>query len=156
MTQIAVLSASFTRPNDTNIYALGDLVANSTTASAVIPLAFPGNVPFGYMARRCRIKKSGTGVTSAAFRVHVYSTGTITAANGDNGAWSTNSVARYLGAFDVTVDRAFTDGAFGIGAPITGSEMNGQGPIWALIEARGAYTPAANEVFTVELELVAS
>ena len=36
----ARLSASLTRPADTNAYALGDLVADSTTAGAVTPLSF--------------------------------------------------------------------------------------------------------------------
>lgn len=153
MTKVTVASVSFTRPNDTTAYASGDLVANSTTAADVIPLAFAGLPSHGYMIRRCRIRKSGTGVTAAAFRVHLYSTGTITCANGDNGVWSTDKVLNYRGAFDVTVDRAFTDGASGNGVPITGSEINGLARIWALVEARGAYTPVANEVFTVELEI---
>jgi hypothetical protein len=37
---IAVVSASFTRPADTNAYAAGDLVANSVTAGSVIPMTF--------------------------------------------------------------------------------------------------------------------
>lgn len=156
MTQILVASAVFTRPSDTNAYASGDLVANSTTAANVVPVVFSGTPPEGFMVRRVRIKKSGTSITSSSFRVHLYGTGTITVANGDNGAWSTNQVARYFGAFDVTVDRAFTDGAMGVGGPATGSEMNGQGPLWGLVEARGAYTPASAEVFTIELEMVSS
>ena len=156
MTQIIVSSATFTRPNDTTAYASGDLIANDTTAASVTPLAFPGTPPEGVMVRRCRVKKSGTSTTSASFRVHLYSTGTITCANGDNGVWSTNQLARYNGAFDVTVDRALTDGAVGVGGPVTGSELNAQGNIWALVEARGAYTPVANEVFTIELEMVSS
>jgi hypothetical protein len=76
-------------------------------------------------------------------------------ANGDNGAWSTNRSIDYAGAFDVTVDRAFTDGAVGVSAPITGAEINvNEDVIFVLIEARGAYTPVSGEVFSVELEVV--
>lgn len=158
MSFISIATASFTRPADTTAYASGDLVANSTTAGSVVPLTFTIRPEArGSMIRRVRIKKSGTSVSSASFRVHFYETGTITCANGDNGAWSTNSMATYVGAMDVTVDRAFTDGAFGLGAPITGSEINYDiGTIWALIEARGAYTPASGEVFTVEIEVIRS
>jgi hypothetical protein len=37
-----------------------------------------------------------------------------TAANGDNGAWSTDKAANYLGNIDVTAMLAFTDGAAGL------------------------------------------
>jgi hypothetical protein len=147
---------SFIRPADTTAYASGDLVANSTTAGSVVPMLFlVGSRQRGAMIRRVILHKSGTGVTNASFRVHVYRAAPITVANGDNGAWSTNRSIDYAGAFDVTVDRAFTDGAVGVSAPITGAEINvNEDVIFVLIEARGAYTPVSGEVFSVELEVV--
>ena len=101
-----------------------------------------------------RIRKTGTSVTNASFRLHLYSA-SPTAANGDNGSWSTDKAAEYLGALDVTVDKAFTDGAAGNGAPSTGSEINfTSDTIYGLLEARGSYTPASAEVFTVDLEVL--
>ena len=158
---IVVPSASFTRPADTTAYASGDLVANSTTAGSVSPLSFEvGNASNGRagMIRRVRLMKSGTGTTNASFRVHFYSA-SPTCANGDNGAWSTNEAANYIGAVDVTVDRAFTDGAKGNGVPVTGAELNfaltpATGRlIYAVLEARAAYTPANAEVFTLRPEI---
>jgi hypothetical protein len=95
-------------------------------------------------------------VANASFRVHFYRAAPSTITNGDNGAFSTSGVADYIGAMDVTMDRAFTDGAAGFGQPVIGSEMNfklasGQ-TVRALIEARGAYTPANAEVFTLTLD----
>ena len=149
-------SASFTRPADTTAYASGDLVANSTTAGSVVPMTFtirPENRQA--LIRRVRIKKSGTSIANASFRLHLYNTSTITNANGDNGAWSTNNVANYVGSVDVTLDKAFTDGAQGVGAPSIGSEMNyDNGLCYGLLEARNAYTPASAEIFTVELEMI--
>jgi hypothetical protein len=155
------ITGSFTRPADTTAYASGDLVANSATAGSVVAteLRAVGAYPQGAsIVRRAVLRKSGTGVTNAAFRIHLYRGLTITAANGDNAAWSTNQVANYLGALDVTVDRAFTDGAFGSGVPVVGSELmirltTGQS-VYALVEARGAYTPASAEVFTIGLDLI--
>lgn len=153
----AIPSASFTRPNDTTAYAIGDLVANSTTAGSVVPLQLTiARVDGGSgMLRKLRLRKSGASLTNASFRVHLYRV-SPTPANGDNGAWSTNQAANYMGAFDVTMDAAFTDGASGNGAPRVGSEVNFKLPsgrvVFALIEARAAYTPIANEVFTVEAE----
>lgn len=148
--------ASFTRPADTTAYASGDLVANSTTAGSVVPLTVSAaNLAGGEAAvRRVRLMKSGTGVTNAAFRVHLYRESPVPA-NGDNGAWSTDE-AGWLGAVDVTIDKAFTDGAVGVAAAAAGAEIafDRATALYALIEARGAYTPASGEVFTLEAEVL--
>lgn len=157
----AVLSDDFTRPADTTAYASGDLVANSTTAGSVTPLSWSAARASGLTAviRRARVKKSGTSTTNASFRLHLYNadpSASTGIANGDNGAWSTK-IAGYLGAIDVTVDKAFTDAAAGIGVPNSGTDITftpGTGQtIYGLLEARGAYTPGSAEVFTVELEV---
>jgi hypothetical protein len=156
------MTGTFTRPSDTTAYASGDLVANSTTAGSVVAVEIRhiGNKPAGTaIIRRATVRKTGTSTTNAAFRVHLYRTSTITCANGDNGAWSTNQVANYIGAFDVTSMRAFTDGAYGAGAPLTGSESMvkldaATQSVWALVEARGAYTPTSAEVFTIGVDLI--
>jgi len=154
-----VPTASLTRPADTTAYASGDLVADSTTAGSVTPLTWTvARVASGSgMIRRCRLRKSGTAVANAQFRVHLFRV-SPTVTNGDNGAWLANQVANYMGALDVSVDRAFSDGSSGSGQPITGSEINfalasGQS-VFGLIEARAAYTPTASEVFTIELEVI--
>lgn len=154
---VALVSASFTRPADTTAYASGDLVANSTTAGSVTPMTFTiGNyLNQGCMIRRARIRKTNTGVTNASFRLHLYRTTSPTVSNGDNGAWLSNQAANYIGAIDVTVDRAFTDGAAGNGVPVSGAEVNSAvNVVYGLLEARGAYTPGNAEVFTIELEVI--
>jgi hypothetical protein len=147
-------SASVTRPADTTAYASGDLIANSTTAGSVVPMTFnPVTRGAGRSAqiRRVRISKTGTSVTNASVRLHLYNTSSITAANGDNGAWSTDKAANHSGYVDVTIDQAFTDGAFGQAT----CEINTNAlTLYGLLEARGAYTPASAEVFTVTLESV--
>lgn len=154
-TGITIREASFTRPADTTAYAASDLVANSTTAASVVPLSFDLGEHESVFIRRVVIKKSGTGVTNAAFTVHLFKASPTTISNGDNGAFSVSGAADYLGAFDVTVDRAFTDGAFGVGTPKTGAEVSLVQPstyVYALVMATAAYTPASGEVFTVKLE----
>jgi hypothetical protein len=153
-------SANFTRPADTTAYASGDLVANSTTAGSVVAmtLAIPTIAEGCGIIRRVKLHKSGTGVTNAAFRAHFYKVAPTTVTNGDNAAFSTNGVANYMGAVDVTVTRVFTDGSAGFGVPLTGNEMSFKlasgDSVFVLLEARGAYTPASAEVFTVTLELL--
>jgi hypothetical protein len=155
---------TLTRPADTTAYASGDLVANSTTAGSVVPVSLlnvvltngnEGAVSGAVRLEACRIRKTGTGTTSASFRVHLFQTSPTSAA-GDNAAFSSNNAANYLGAFDVAVDRAFTDGAAGRGLSVTGTPMTvtlaSGTTVFALVEARGAYTPATSEVFTIVLE----
>lgn len=153
-------SDSFTRPSDTTAYASGDLVANSTTAASVVALEIENvAIEAGGSARieRIRLTKTSTTTSGAAFRVHFFKVAPVTVTNGDNGAFSVSGTANYVGAFDVTVDRAFTDGAYGTGLPMAGNSVNfecadGSTSVFALIEARGAYTPASAEVFTVAAE----
>lgn len=158
---LGIPSASFSRPADTTAYASGDLVANSTTAGQVAPLSWAAarNLGGSGLIRRARLRKSGLTVTAASFRLHLYAA-SPTCANGDNGVWSTNQ-ATYLGSLDLDMSgsngRVFTDGAEVIGIPNVGSEISfalasGQ-TIYGLLEARGAYTPASGETFTVDLEI---
>jgi hypothetical protein len=152
--------AGFSRPNNATAYAAGQLVANATSAGAVLPLQFPigGNsMPGTTRIVRARLAKGGTGVSNASFRVHLYETAP-TPANGDGGAWSTDQSAHWLGNIDIGSMLAFTDGAAGTGSAPAGSELLlrlGAGKtVYALLAALGAYTPAANEAFTLTLEMV--
>jgi hypothetical protein len=157
----AIIADSFTRPADTNAYAVGDLVANSTTAASVVPLAFDNASIATGICRidGARIRKSTATTTAASFRLHLFHAAPSVATTGDNGAFGTvvSGAASYLGAIDVTIDRAFADGAAGSGIPMRGSPLNVSVPagqiIYGLLEARGAYTPASAEVFTVTLEV---
>jgi hypothetical protein len=163
MTPVAVVgksivaSSNFNRPADTTAYAVGDLVANNTTAGSVTPLSWTlGRVNDGYVTiRRARLKKSTTGVTNAQFRLHLFGA-TPTVTNGDNGAWLPTQ-STYLGWIDITLDKVFSDAAEGIGVPTVGSEiiapcLSGAQTIKGLLEARAAYTPGNAETFTVEIE----
>lgn len=156
MTTVRTVTASFTRPNDTTAYTAADLVANSTTAGSVVPMTFSfADWLQGGMIRRARIIKSGTSTTNALFDLHLYRVSTMTFANGDNGAWSTDKASDYTGRISVSVDKAFTDGAMGVGVPVSGTEINfGAAAYYGVLEARAAYTPSANEVFTVSLEVI--
>ncbi len=148
-------TASFTRPNDTTAYAANDLVANSTTAGSVVPMPFV--FPTGYGAslqiRSIRIQKSGTTATNGNFHVRLYAS-SPTCANGDNGAWSTN-LSGYLGKSDPAIVEAFTDGCAVVDSLSELADLQVDlgtaNVIYGLLVADAAYTPAAQEVFTVTL-----
>jgi hypothetical protein len=150
---------TFIRPADTTAYASGDLVANSTTAGSVIPLAFDVDGGGVERIRRVKIRKSSNVVTNASFRLHLYRGGAPTVTNGDNGVWL-STYSGYLGAFDVTVDKAFSDASAGVGIPLLGLEtsvnQSTTTPIYGLLEARAAYTPTSGEQFWVTLEVIAT
>lgn len=152
------VSASFTRPEDTTAYGSGDLVANSTTAGSVVPMSIALANPAQRTAtvKRVRLLKSGTTATNGAFRVHFYGA-SPTVANGDNGAWSSSQAANYFGSIDVTV-LAFSDGCAAAGAATAGAEVQivlaSGSTVYCLLEARGAYTPASAEVFTLTVEFL--
>lgn len=151
-------TASFARPANATPYASGQLVANSTTAGsvAVQALTVARNPAGSFTLSRLKLRKSGASLTNAVFRVKLYRAAP-TMANGDGGVYSSSGAADYLGAFDATMDQAFTDGAAGFGVPTDGSSFSaiklaaGTDIHWR-VEARLAYTPASGEVFTVELD----
>jgi hypothetical protein len=158
--QIWNLAQSFTRPNNTVAYASGQLVANSVTAGAVVPMGFTvgGNsMPGQFRLSRIRLFKSGTSSLNAQFRLHLYSAAP-TVLNGDGGAWSTSGAAGYLGSIDVPSMKAFTDGCCDVGDDAAGSEhwirLAGGATYYGLLEARSSYTPLAGEQFTVTPETV--
>jgi hypothetical protein len=153
MPQVIYATDSFTRPNDTTAYAANDLVANSTTAGSVVPLKFslPSKANGSLQVVAIKITKSGTTATNANFHVRLYST-SPTCANGDNGAWSTN-LAGYLGKLDPVIMDAFTDASAVVDSLSEAADIHftAAGPVYGLVVADAAYTPVANEVFTVTL-----
>jgi hypothetical protein len=150
---------AFTRPNDTTAYGSGDLVANSTTAADVVPMSWPvgdNDSNRSGMIRRVRMWSSDNDTTLASFRVHFYAN-PPSVTNGDNGALAVTLTNHdYLGYADITLDRTINNSdAFGSGVPGVGSEINFAkvSTLYALIEARAAYVPAANEVLSVVPEI---
>lgn len=138
-------TATFTRPTDTTAYASGDLVANSTTAGSVVPMAF--TIPDGKITQ-VRLTKSTATATNSNYLLYLFqSSPTVT--NGDNGAF-VPTVSNFLGtvALDQTGSLFATNAAalLSLTAPIVTS-----GTVYGLLKATAAYTPANAEVYTVTL-----
>lgn len=167
VTGVSAPSHNFTRPSDTNVYAAGDLVANSTSAASVVPMSWAVSLA-GYNAASfyvtgVRLKMDDPDVTNAQFRVHLYKTAPTFTSSGDNGVYGTvvaTGNASWLASFDVTFVALHADGAVGIAVPteammvpqllvsqIPGSPVT----VYGLIEARAAYTPKSAGVITAEL-----
>lgn len=158
--EIQILSASFTRPEDTTSYTTGDLVANSTTAGSVIPMSFvvKGVLRGAVKVLRARMRKSGTTITNANYVLHLFSS-LPSVTNGDNGAFVPTK-AGYVGSLAINAAFACSDGSVGQDAGLTDRQLPhvlpaGDGTFYGLLAANGGYSPASAEVFTVELEVSA-
>jgi len=174
----------FTRPADTTAYAgptaafpgtAGDLIANSTTNTAVVPLKFkvarvPGGIAY---IRRARLFRTGTAAAAnihnvaTALRLHIFNTtNEVSVATGDNVAMKASPVSVYRGHIDlllpVSVIGIRTGGGTSVayyqGVPAGSSEIichlsSNQVSIQALLESRGAWTPISGEIFTTQLDV---
>lgn len=158
-----IVTATLTRPADTATYGTGDLIANSTSAGSVSPIAIAAARANGAtgMVRKVRLATSNTAWANNTVRVHLFRSAPTSSA-GDNGvfAGSVNGIAAvHLGYFDVTFDAAFSDGVKGEAVPNVGSEINfdpasGTANIYALLEVRGPYAPASGQTFALALEVL--
>ncbi len=149
--QIFECSAFFTRPNDTTAYAANDLVANSTTAGSVVPMTFRIPSGPGVEVYAVRMVKSGATATNASFLLSLFGD-SPTVTNGDNGAYAPTQ-SKPLG--DYTLDltgSVFSDDAAKFNGSAYGMfRTDADRKVYGLLKAVGAYTPAAQEVFTVTL-----
>lgn len=154
-------AASITRPNDTTAYADLDLVANSTTAGSVTPFSFtvPSHMtmlPFRLQTGFMTAAITSAPLANASFRVHFYTT-SPTVANGDNAALSTTAAySSWIGFLDTTHRALGSAGTRGLlvpasthGFPIVPA---GTATLYALIEAKAAYTPVAQTVFSLTVD----
>lgn len=165
---LLAVTGGFARPADTSTYAVGDLVANSTTAGSVAAVELTGAVRGAGEAiriERVRLRKSGPVLTQASFRIHLFRKPPVVSV-GDNSAFNVagvlalSDIEGHVGSADVTLDLAAAAGAKGVGLPSAGTGITcdpsgGTGhetSLWALIEARAAYAPVTGETFHVTVE----
>ncbi|TYL80171.1 hypothetical protein [Bradyrhizobium cytisi] len=150
----AVAGGTVTRQANTAAYALGQHIAAATPAA--IPCAVARKNAGTGVITGVRLSKSSASLTNASFRVHLFKTApaTLPADAATFAAGVSGVAAVALGYVDITMDQAYSDGAKGF-ASINAKAFDtaaGSQNIYALIEARAAYTPASAEVFTVALE----
>lgn len=152
MAQYAIVSApTFTRPNDTNQYAATDLIANDVDAADVVALVFPTpNVPFKVVG--ARVVKSGTTMTSFGPSLYLFSS-LPTFGGGDNAAPAPSN-AGLIGVHPMTQVIAGTShGVAWSTATTTAFPTYKGGTVYGFLLAVSTYTPAAQETFTVSLQL---
>jgi hypothetical protein len=151
-----VVGATFNRPADTTAYAVGDLIANSTTAGSVVPVpSVAGRVSGGTgVIRRIRVSTTQTGLAGTEIvRVHLFKA-SPTVTNGDNGAFAANGVTSIaLGYTDVVLNHVYNDGSKGFTATDIVFDTTVQ-TLYALFETRTAFTPSSAATYALALEVL--
>jgi hypothetical protein len=152
--KLVKVSANFTRPSDTNVYAVGDAVSNSTSSPTVfqLDLGAAGAVAGqGIEIRRLAVVSSVKQSTLPLFNVFLSAT-TFTATNDNaaldiddatmnlNGAWLTCDVQNYT-ASNSRVDYIAQPQAMVLAAADT--------KLYGTLQVTNAYTPVSAEVFYV-------
>jgi hypothetical protein len=155
-------SSSFTRPANTTAYALGFLVANSTTAGSVVPLSWTVsrvNAGNGYV-RRAIMTSTGKSVTLASFVLYLTNGTTAPTTSAGDGAASSGALLRanQFCIIPIILTSIGSDIAMGEGVPDIGSECNfvtgaGVQTIWGFLVANAAYVPTSAEVEKLILEV---
>lgn len=155
--KILEVTSSFTRPADTTAYSIGDLIANSTTNTLVVPMTFQLGYGQNFKVYQAKVKYNSATNTNGKFLIHLYgSLPTVT--NGDNGAWlSTESSYLSNIAVDSTL-QTFSDNSKGVGIFVNTAlevpmliQADTNYKFYGLLAATAAYTPTSAEVFTVSL-----
>lgn len=163
-------SASFTRPANTDAYAVGDLIANSTTAGSVVAVVVDLGVTQA-LIRGLDMTTSNTSFPAGTtIRWHVFDA-VPTYGVGDNGAAALSSSGagqigcsgHHLGYIDVTPDTWLAAKATGQGIPSSGtSDIHFVSPdgtstsVWLVPEVKTAFTPASGSTITADLVGIAA
>lgn len=155
-THCAILTASFTRPANTDDYAVNNAVSNSTSAPTILTFANAARVNggSGYLvkAELCTDQAECT----AAFRLHLFTT-SVTPVN-DNAAYTSlwvNQSARvgYLDFLTVSQEGAGSTSAFGlwVGSPLLYVCDAASTTLYGLLETKSIFTPASGQNFAIKL-----
>lgn len=149
-----------TRPADTLVYASGDAMANATSGAAQLSVANAASVAGGSgVILGARLVKSGSGVTNADFRLHLFRNYAGAAPN-DNVAWAPSAAdlrehlgyVDFLAANSVTINGSVVYQGLLSRANIS-FNLDTVASIPAVLEARGAYTPTSAEIFDVDFDI---
>lgn len=149
-------SATFTRPNDATPYTAGDVV--STLAGAV--MEFTNVLPnvggvFIILGARLRIDANAIPAGMTGFRLHLYDA--TPTAIADNAAYNLPSADRtkYLGYVTLYTIRDVGDTVWiqDDNLNVSGKLAAASTTLYGILETIGAYTPAAQTVKTVTLNV---
>lgn len=156
-------SATFTRPNDSNVYTANDAVNNSTSSPTVMSFTSAVRVSAGSgLITGATLVDEANQSTPGLFNLYLF-TSSPTMTN-DNAALAiqTGDLSNLIGM--IPFNASYTSNA---AAGASGNRIFPSGPqslafklgsgttIYGMLQAANAYTPVTNEVFIVYLSILA-
>jgi hypothetical protein len=151
-----ILSASYTRPNDTNAYAANDVIADSTASPTNLSISTGMAKGSSIMITSARIRVDGHSSLPAGignFRVALFSSAP-TAIN-DNAAFDVISAdkAKFLDYIDIGTPIDLGSRIFGKTNGINShiKLASTSNTLYAQLITLGGYTPVAQDVYTIFL-----
>lgn len=161
----ASINGAFTRPNDANVYASGDVVTDSTVAPTVITFVDCARVAGGTgVILKALMVDSANQATLGEFELWLFDT--TFAPDNDNAPW-TPTEAELATLVDViplpSANAYIGDATAGAGGNVVfrsdSVEAGFDCPaasrdLYGIVVVRNAYTPVANEEFTIILEIL--
>ena len=164
-------ATELTRPNDANPYAIGDAIANSTTAASVTPLQFTVARGTGGAGRIIGAQMWVNSATEfGAMRLHLFNTSPFAAAGfqADNAALALTYTAlktgsaganpNYIGYIDFQSFTALSSCAVSNGvcdlSELAFDTASGSSVVFGLLEARAIFTPKAQGTFNPSLDVI--
>lgn len=159
-----VRTASFTRPNDTTQYAAGDAVSDDATTATAATFALPSMAAvagMGGVIQSVTLHKTDVDAVGADFDIYFFSTQPGGTTYEDNAAEAiTDAVFQTCVGF-VALTAAANARSMALGDIYCRTNLNlvyecaaASTTLYFVIVARGTYTPAAQEVFTLKVGVV--
>lgn len=155
-------TSTLTRPANTTAYAVGNLIASSTTAGSVTVPSFTaaGANGGGFHLSYLRLVTNATsGMGSASIQINLWDAAP-TYTNGDGGAYApATGAAHWLGSFTVVSMVQGGDGAWGGAVPDVGNQLDlntgaSSTVIYWDLTAGTVFTPASGQTFTLHASLI--
>ncbi|MES2180728.1 MAG: hypothetical protein V4493_01340 [Pseudomonadota bacterium] len=150
-TQLVI--ATYTRPADTNVYAAGDVLAQSTSAATILTLTnMARGAGLGGIIQSVNMIDSSVQSTKPDIDLHIFDTAPTM--QNDNVAWSPSDAERLRELCVLTFSGGNFKSSSNNGSISTGVLslpylcVSGSQNLYAIAVVRNAYTPTSGEVFT--------
>lgn len=153
-----VLSASFTRRNDTTAYAAEDTVNNSTSSPSVLTFSSTdSNLPMtsgkSVLLKTLKVFTDNSTVTNGSFRLNLYSSTVTPIADNSPSTLLYADKAKKIGYVDFTLTSGGTgsDSAEAFITDVNILSKLSSANLFGVLVAKAAYTPASGQNFYFEL-----
>lgn len=159
----AVVNGSFTRPNDTNTYAAGEVVSDSTSAPTAITFSNIARFPAGSgIITGALLVDSANQALKGSFELWLFDTAVVV--DNDNTAFTPTDaeLATLIGIIEFTTS-FIGDATAGAGGNVVYPVVGRNVPfkctgvlqdIYGVTVVRNAFIPVAQEVFTYRLRIL--